>query len=92
MIDWVQRRGQIKHLLYELCLTGRIDRATFYEQITDLNNVTPIVRCRDCKWYAPARNILGGKRPEGRCDYEGVWVIESDYCSKGERGEREEDD
>lgn len=45
-----------------------------------------IVRCRDCKWYVPARNILGGKRPEGRCDYEGVWVIESDYCSKGERG------
>ena len=41
-ITWVQRRGQIKHLLYELYLKGRIDRATFYEQIADLNKVATI--------------------------------------------------
>lgn len=40
-ITWVQRRGQIKHLLYELCLTGRIDRATLAEQFKDLNSVEP---------------------------------------------------
>lgn len=86
MIDWVQRRGQIKHLLYELCLTGRIDRATFYEQITDLNNVTPIVRCKDCKWhedeepkivYCP--NVIGG------------WVSEDFYCGAGERSKERND-
>lgn len=41
MSTWVKRRGQIKHLLYEMCLTGRIDKATFAEQIKDLNSVEP---------------------------------------------------
>ncbi len=41
-ITWVQRRGQIKHLLYELCSSGRIDRITFYKQISDLNKVAPV--------------------------------------------------
>lgn len=82
MITWEQRRGQIKHLLYELCLTGRIDRATFCEQIADLNKVAPVVRCKDCKWFAK-------RNGEHLC---GAWeeifynpVDENGYCYKGER-------
>ena len=85
MIDWVQRRWQIKQLLYELCLKGRITKATFYAQINALNNVTPIVHCKDCKHhkdeevgmvYCP--NIVGG------------WVQEDFYCGNAERKEVEE--
>lgn len=46
-ITWIQRRGQIKHLLYELCLTGRIDRATLAEQFKDLNSVEPVKHGRN---------------------------------------------
>ena len=59
MITWVQRRGQIKHLLYELCLTGRIDKATFVEQLADLNKVEPVVRCKDCVYWEQAKADSG---------------------------------
>ena len=77
MITWVQRRGQIKHLLYELCLEGRIDRATFTEQLQDLNNVEPVVRCKDCKYwrYDDCKNDSHGYCP----------INENDYCSQGKR-------
>jgi hypothetical protein len=85
MITWEQRRGQIKHLLYELCLTGRIDRATFCEQIADLNNVTPVVRCKNCKWYSQVTSMTGKLLPEGRCEYHSNYFAEDDFCSRGER-------
>ena len=83
MITWEQRRGQIKHLLYELCLTGRIDKATFCEQLHDLNNVASIVRCKDCKYCITHEKMLF-------CEYMGNigdWRFrtESDFCSRGER-------
>lgn len=76
MITWVQRRGQIKHLLYELCLTGRIDKATLAEQFNDLNSVTPVVHCKDCKWC------------EGEgfyCEYDRLVHTLNDFCSRGEK-------
>ena len=88
MITWEQRRGQIKHLLYELCLTGRIDRATFCEQIADLNKVAPVVRCKDCKWYSQFTSMTGKLLPEGRCEYHSNYLAEDDFCSKGERREK----
>ena len=41
-MDWKLRRGQIKHLLYEHCLNGRIDKQLLKEQFNDLNNAEPI--------------------------------------------------
>lgn len=82
MITWEQRRGQIKHLLYELCLTGRIDRATFCEQIADLNNVTPVVRCKDCRFHTLVIDEIT------RCYVCGVFAAptkDDDFCSYGER-------
>ena len=81
-ITWAERRGQIKHLLYELCLTGRIDKATFCEQLQDLNKVEPVVRCKDCKYCITHGKILF-------CEYMGNigdWRFrtETDYCSRGE--------
>ena len=84
-ITWVERRGQIKHLLYELCLTGRIDKATFCEQIKDLNRVEPVVRCKDCKHYTPFRNIIGGEMDEGECEGYDPCVPANHFCSRGER-------
>lgn len=92
MITWEQRRGQIKHLLYELCLTGRIDRATFCEQIADLNKVAPVVRCKDCKWYSHFRSITGSLLPEGRCGYHTIYPAPDDFCSKAERREDADSD
>ena len=42
MITWLQRRRQIKHLLYEMYLKGRIDRETLADQFDNLNNVEPL--------------------------------------------------
>ena len=91
MITWEQRRGQIKHLLYELCLTGRIDRATFCEQIADLNKVAPVVRCKDCKYSTPLTFYDKGVK-RLFCNYRGSigdWRYRTtdDFCSRGERRE-----
>ena len=40
-ITWTQRRGQIKHLLYEHCLSGRITWADLKEQFEALNEAEP---------------------------------------------------
>lgn len=80
-IIWIQRRGQIKHLLYELCLTGRIDRATLADQFKDLNNVTPVVRCKDCK-YNYANMIPGGKGCQQNVYIE---VDDNFFCADGEQ-------
>lgn len=40
-MTWVMRRGQIKHLLYEHCLNGRIDKDLLKEQFDALNSVEP---------------------------------------------------
>ena len=78
-ITWAQRRGQIKHFLYELCLYGRIDRKLLYEQFNDLNNVEPVVRCKDCKWRSPY--------VKGHCDNPdiGLGTDDDDFCSMAER-------
>ena len=83
MITWVMRRGQIKHLLYEMCLTGRIDRATFCEQIADLNNVTPVVWCKDCKHYERLMHLCR--------KFDEYGFAETDYCSRGERKDEGEE-
>ena len=70
-ITWVQRRGQIKHLLYEMCLTGRIDKATFCEQLQDLNKVEPVIRCKDCVCQ---RSCIHAQ-----------YLGDDGFCSKGER-------
>jgi hypothetical protein len=76
------RRGQIKHLLYEHCLNGRIDKQLLREQFNDLNNVEPIVHCRDCKFY---------KQLDSDCPYCGEdgyykeFPGENDFCSNAER-------
>lgn len=88
LITWAQRRGQIKHLLYELCLVGRIDKSTLFAQFYDLNNVEPIVRCKDCKHF---------KLIDGECLC-GAWeeifynpVEQNGYCYKGERKDEVEE-
>ena len=87
LITWAQRRGQIKHLLYELCLSGRIDKSTLFAQFYDLNNVEPIVRCKDCKHFAKwGKNVAPDTgyyciRPNQQtCN-----LVPEDYCSYAER-------
>lgn len=92
LITWAQRRGQIKHLLYELCLAGRIDKSTLFAQFYDLNNVEPIVRCKDCKRYTPFRNIQGEEMGEGECEGYDPCVPANYFCSRGERREDADSD
>ncbi len=47
-------------------------------------DAVPVVRCRDCKNYAP----LDFRRPFC-CDYGVVDAMLDDYCSRGERKEHE---
>lgn len=83
-IEWVQRRGQIKHLLYELCLTGRIDMKTLRELFNELNSVAPVVRCKKCKYYDEIEDAdMPGYR---ECHYFSSWatahyMLPEDYCS-----------
>ena len=84
-ITWIERRGQIKHLLYELCLTGRIDKETFCEQLQDLNNVEPIVRCKDCKRNHTEECSMWYESDDHQEQYS--WNNPDDYCSRGERRE-----
>lgn len=76
-ITWIQRRGQIKHLLYEMCLTGRIDKATLAEQFKDLNSVEPI---KHGKWIS---DISGGyENICSICQHEFIDKCDNDsnYC------------
>ena len=78
-ITWIQRRGQIKHLLYEMCLTGRIDRATLAEQFKDLNSVAPVKHGR---WIYDDEAYPGGN-PYGHyeCDQCGESAPhKTNYC------------
>ena len=88
-ITWVQRRGQIKHLLYEMCLKGRIDKATFYEQLQDLNRVEPVVRCKDCKYYC--KSLIDEVTNLPMC---GAWSApqkQDGFCNYGERKDEVEE-
>lgn len=72
-ITWTQRRGQIKHLLYEMCLTGRIDRETLAEQFKDLNSVEPTKHGR---WITEDDNVF-------ECSNCGnLEVLMSKYCRR----------
>lgn len=84
-MDWKLRRGQIKHLLYEHCLNERIDKELLKEQFNDLNNVEPIVRCEDCKWW----HTDGVCRMLSNNHYPVVYMDDDDFCSRGERKEVE---
>lgn len=48
-------------------------------------DMVEVVRCKDCKWYTPAKNILGVDMPTGYCDYHSIYPTKNDFCSKGER-------
>lgn len=87
LITWAQRRGQIKHLLYELCLVGRIDKATLAEQFNDLNKVMPVVKCKDCAYGVKTTDV------------DIFWCSQYDnahydtfYCAEGERKESDNAD
>ena len=80
-VSWVQRRGQIKHLLYEMCLTGRIDKATFCKQLQDLNKVEPVkhgrwIKRESKRYYWFECSECGYPPPLNRFYHE--WF--SDYC------------
>lgn len=51
-----------------------------------------IVRCGDCKWYVPAKNIIGFDMPTGVCNFHSIYINNDDYCSRGERGEWRENE
>ena len=85
-MDWEQRRGQIKHLLYELALSGRISKELFMVQLYDLNNVEPIVRCKDCKYHEDEEIGMVW------CPYFiGSWVKNDFHCAIGERRDEVEE-
>ena len=46
-----------------------------------------IVRCKDCKWYTPFRNIQSGEMDEGECEGYDPCVPANHFCSRGERKE-----
>lgn len=52
--------------------------------------IDELVRCKDCKWYTPAKNILKYNMPTGYCNYHAIYPAKNDFCSKAER--REDDD
>lgn len=81
MIKWILNRLQIKQLLYEHCLTGRIDKQLLMELFNALNVVVPVVRCKDCR-YNYANMIPGGNGCQ-----QNVYVETADdwYCADGER-------
>lgn len=76
MIPWELRRGQIKRLLYEQCLNGRISWEVFKEHLHELNKVAPVVRCEDCKHRGTEKCV----------SYEAFWELGDDgFCSCGEK-------
>lgn len=91
---WVQQRSQIKYLLYELCLKGRIDRKTLGEQFNALNSVAPVVRCEDCKYYDEIEDAdVPGYR---ECHYfssrsTAHYMLSNDGCTCGKRKEENAD-
>lgn len=49
---------------------------------------TELVRCKNCKWYTPFRNIQGGEMGEGECEGYDPCVPANHFCSRGERKEK----
>lgn len=44
-----------------------------------------VIRCKDCKWYTPYRNIKGEEMDEGECEGYAPCVPANHFCSWGER-------
>ena len=62
--------------------------ANYGKDADEVVEYAPIVRCADCKHFAPEENV-GEDDWGGKCLYNDVYVDTSDFCS---RGERKEDD
>ena len=54
--------------------------------------VGELVRCKDCKWYTPFRNIQGREMDEGECEGYDPCVPANHFCSRGERKDEVEDE
>lgn len=90
-LAWIKRRGQIKNLLFEHCLNGRITKADLKEQFEALNEVEPTKRGRNiadghCRGYknTSARIFLCSECGYGFDDIylcnELDYPIEPNYC------------
>lgn len=90
-ITWEIRRGQIKHQLYNACLHHFLPMQMLKELFDALNEVVPVVRCKDCKWYTPYRSINGKEMDEGECEGYNPCVPANHFCSKGERKDEVEE-
>ena len=77
MIDWELRRRQIKHLLYEHCINGRITKRLLKDQFNDLNNVEPV---KHGHWI-----VISEYPKKAECSYCGYLIEHElvcwwDYC------------
>ena len=55
--------------------------------IGTINEQRPMVRCKDCKRWL--RDEGHGSNRECGCGYNGGWWLPEDYCSRGERREKD---
>ena len=62
-----------------------IVRETIYPFATKQRVIGVLVRCKDCKWWVPAR--CAGEPKVGRCKDKCASERADDYCSHGERRE-----
>lgn len=100
-ITWEIRRGQIKHQLYNACLHHFLPMQMLKELFDALNEVVPVVRCKDCKYrivnehygekgYMKLKAICdldtGDPFELGRCAENDEW-----YCADGERKDKVEE-
>lgn len=73
-----------------LCLGDRIDVQRFLEFCPDAD-VSPVVRCRDCKHWKPNGSKAGNSFEDmefiGGCEFTQYYRRESDFCSWGKRKE-----
>lgn len=60
-----------------------IVRETSYQLATKQEVIGELVRCKDCKWWVPAR--CAGEPKVGRCRGKCASERSDDYCSHGER-------
>ena len=48
-------------------------------------DLVKVIRCKDCKWFAPNDNGFATNSPTGYCFHHDIDRLKVDYCSDAER-------
>ena len=86
MSDYIEREAVLSH--YKKCSFAMVKAVIAYIEDIPAADVAPVVRCKDCKWYAHDEDFAFCDNYTSLMDHVG----DETFCSYGERREDNEAD